>query len=398
MNRSHLYLRYVPGILLACCALCAHAEDRGVFIGTARYKGEKRGSLLTTRFDANDMHNTLIGQGVLGKNSTDLLVGINRRQQILNTIKKRATGMGPKDTLYIYNSSHGTEDGKILAYDKGIAGKDIAAMLEGSRCGKVIIINDSCHSAAFKVEIDGKDVAHINACSKENVSWTTSARLDGMGHANSALTKWLIEGLKQGAADKDGNGEVSVTELTDWAGKAVAKNEDNDVSLDSYNNPPSRQNPNCTGGSLTVSKAGPGKPFLDQCLVPDVLKVEAADAVALLKTDGLKARQFPADIGKGRHFSADWAGTVVRQSPRSGVRVRPGVEVELVIASKDVRIVPDIRGMDPDAAEERIEARDLEADPPQPQIPFLLLPVVVYTLPGARTPLVKGSHVSYELG
>ncbi len=396
MYRSPRTVLLATALYLALLPLAGQAANRALFIGTAKYKDGRSTPLPTTRFDANDMRDTMIQQGMVKPGNTGLLIGRNTKQEILDALRKRTTGMGESDILYVYNSSHGTEDGEIQAYDEDIVPPDMADIIAKSGCKKVVFINDSCHSEAFQLEFDkgsGIVVSHINAASKENVSWSTSTPLKGMGHGTSAMTKWMIEGLTDGAADINGNGSITMKELTGWVSSAVKAFENNDVSLVSYNNPPSLQNVNCSGSNRVISAAQPGKPFISQRLVPKLVGLDREEALARLAADKLKPIVEPFTIPEKDWLRAAWAGKVCKQVPPRGQRTQVGSEVAIEVVSAEVRIVPNVYGKKPSKAYEAIKNKDLVPEHVSPtNVPN---PTVDYVNPIPRTAVVEKSTVRF---
>ena len=334
-------------ILLVLLAPSALAANRGLFIGTgyfeARAPGAKApGSLPDTRFDANDMYNTMIREGVMTQENADLLIGQNRKAQILQAVRDAGRNMGPGDTLYIYNSSHGNKAGEFTARDANISGAELSAAISGSGAGNVVFINDSCFSQRCQLNLPGKNVAQLYAAGDKQVAWSSTTPLEDMGHVNGAMTKYIIEGLTDGAADINGDGKITTAELNAWVRVGVRTSERDVKNLHGYKNNVRGQKPGASGGAITVTTGDPNKDFKGQRLVPNVTRLPPEEALARLENDDLKGVRTPLVIAAGKYLGGWWAGRVVKQMPPRGMRVDPGTTVTIHIASKDTALVPEV--------------------------------------------------------
>jgi beta-lactam-binding protein with PASTA domain len=332
-------------VTLTAVVLCtiAHAANHGVFIGTAKYTAPGCAPLPDTRFDANDMANTMIREGMVPQDKAKVVAGKNTKAQVLQAIANQSKNMGPNDTLYIYNSGHGGSGGKLWASDASITGAEMSAVIAKSGCGKVVLVNDSCHSGAFKLKVPGKKIAQVNAAAADKVAYSSTTPLPQMGHNNGAMTKYVIEGLTNGAADVNGDGQVSAKEIAAWSAVGVRNSEQGGQSH-GYLNTTATQNPNFSGDDVTMTAATPNKAFIGQRLVPNVTGDTVDTAQSKLRKDGLTSIRRVSSMPKKDWIPASWAGCVERQVPVAGMRVAPGASIDLYIIHPMTTTVPNVIG------------------------------------------------------
>jgi streptogramin lyase len=150
---------------------------------------------------------------------------------------------GPGDLALIYISCHGVLDDRGRLYYAAtdtdrelLAATAIPAawlneQLDDCRCRRQIVILDCCHSGAFakgakgdgalalRDRFEGRGRVVLTASRATEYSFEGDRVLgDGV---SSVFTDVLVEGLRSGDADRDGDGVVTVTELYDYAYEAV---------------------------------------------------------------------------------------------------------------------------------------------------------------------------------
>jgi hypothetical protein len=120
---------------------------------------------------------------------------------------------GDDETALLYFSGHGVinELGGFLVtpdhrqYDEGISMNEILMLANQSRCTNKIIILDCCHSAAITAPtLTHGSISHIN----EGVTILTASKQDEVAmevNGKGVFTNLLLEALKGGAADVNGN-------------------------------------------------------------------------------------------------------------------------------------------------------------------------------------------------
>lgn len=110
------------------------------------------------------------------------------------------------------------------------------------------------------------------------------------------------------------------------------------------------------GTTVALEVAGPRKPppVPVTVEVPRLVGLRAADARSQLRELGLRVTQRPVE-------STEPKGTVVSQSPPPGTDLRKGQAVLLTVSTGPARVsVPDVVGLDEDAARQDLEAAGFE--------------------------------------
>jgi uncharacterized caspase-like protein len=144
------------------------------------------------------------------------------------------------DLLLLHLSSHGIkdEDGHLYfaAADTELADLDATAVASGwlkklmdqSRSRRIVLTLDCCHSGAFargmlarsdpsmhlKERLEGRGRAVLTA--SDSIEYAFDGDELSQRGEPSLFTSALVEGLETGAADRDEDGQVSVSELYDY--------------------------------------------------------------------------------------------------------------------------------------------------------------------------------------
>ena len=103
-----------------------------------------------------------------------------------------------------------------------------------SRSQRQVVILDCCHSGAFSTGMTAKDGGTVNVLPKLGgegrailtASDSTKYAFEQEGFELSLYTHFLVEGLEKGAADQDGDGEISIDELYEYVREKVKNNND----------------------------------------------------------------------------------------------------------------------------------------------------------------------------
>jgi hypothetical protein len=210
-------------------------------IATASYADSRLDRLDAALRDADEMAEVLGNPRVGGYDVISVLDG--RARDISIAIEKFLAGRGRDDEVLIYLSCHGLLDEWDRLYfaaadtDKdhltstGVAAEWLLGRLEETRSTRQIVILDCCHSGAFArsrgkgaddAELglkqffpQGRGRALLAASRAMQRSWVG----DSIGGvvASSVFTGALVEGLRTGAADTNGDGLISVDEAYEYA-------------------------------------------------------------------------------------------------------------------------------------------------------------------------------------
>jgi hypothetical protein len=147
--------------------------------------------------------------------------------------------------IYFYFSGHGAPDASggasyIVPADgdpkyldaTAIAMKDVLTKLGQSKAREVLAVVDSCFSGAggrsvlppgarplvrVREELAPAQLALFSASSGNEISGPVAAGNGGL------FTKYVLDGLGSGAADVNGDGQVSLSELSQWVTPRVAR-------------------------------------------------------------------------------------------------------------------------------------------------------------------------------
>lgn len=228
-----------------------------VIVGVSKYQYPN----LTLRYadrDAEELYKLLLTSNGGGFQS-DHICKLTNEQATTSNITRALRSFLKKpareDLVLIYFACHGSPDPDrpdnvyLLTYDtdpNDIAGtalpmEDIDRALKGIlHSEKVIILADTCHSAAIGGGIGGRrsvvdDSKLMNrylqdmSRSKGGVALLTSAEANEVsfedmkwGGGHGVFTHYLLEGMR-GAADRDGNGMVTIGELFEYVRDNVKK-------------------------------------------------------------------------------------------------------------------------------------------------------------------------------
>ena len=150
---------------------------------------------------------------------------------------------GPRDLALVYLSCHGVLDDRGRLYYATVdTDRELLAatavpsawlneQLEDCRARRQILVLDCCHSGAFakgakgegglalRERFEGRGRVVLTGSRATEYSFE-HGHVVGEG-ASSVFTRALVEGLRSGDADRDGDGAVSVSELYDYAYEVV---------------------------------------------------------------------------------------------------------------------------------------------------------------------------------
>lgn len=190
------------------------AKTGAISLGTSTFK---RGSdLPACEDDAQHMADVLYQEGIVNE-KIEPLVGPNRKKIIEYKIKREAKALEEGDTLIIFNSSHGSKVNGIVTFDGYISDQELSEWISESKCSKVLLINDSCFSGKFELNLPDKEVCQINSSSAPMVSFVSEVDTFGYWNVrNSVFTKYLVEAMRPSNSDKNGDGNATAGEILDY--------------------------------------------------------------------------------------------------------------------------------------------------------------------------------------
>jgi hypothetical protein len=166
------------------------------------------------------------------------------RSDILGGLSWLATSVPPGGRIYFYFSGHGApapdQSTYLLPYDgdpkdvadSAVATSEVMARLGATKAREVLAVLDSCFSGAGGRSVlppgarplmrihDSEPPSHL-------AMFTASAgdEISGLAPGGSAglFTELVTQGLGTAAADADGDGQITLQELSDWVSPRVAR-------------------------------------------------------------------------------------------------------------------------------------------------------------------------------
>ncbi|MBP5976044.1 SUMF1/EgtB/PvdO family nonheme iron enzyme [Brasilonema sp. CT11] len=168
-----------------------------------------------------------------------------QRQEMEDAIENLFADRQKEDLLLFYFSGHGIKDeyGKLylsttsttrkqnnrLFKPSAVAANVLQESMNKSRSQRQVIILDCCFSGAIAQGLTVKDDGSVNL--QEQLggkgrailtsSTSTQYSFEQEGSDLSIYTRYLVEGMEKGAADRDGDGWISIDELHEYASSKV---------------------------------------------------------------------------------------------------------------------------------------------------------------------------------
>jgi formylglycine-generating enzyme required for sulfatase activity len=167
-----------------------------------------------------------------------------QRQKMEDAIYELFSERQKEDLLLLYFSGHGItdENGRLylstrvthkrngsLVIPSAVAAGSLHDSMNRSRSQRQVIILDCCFSGAIAQGLTVKDDGTVNI--KQQLggkgrailtsSSSTQYSFEQEGSELSIYTRYLVEGIEKGAADRDNDGSISVNELHEYASSKV---------------------------------------------------------------------------------------------------------------------------------------------------------------------------------
>jgi molecular chaperone DnaJ len=158
--------------------------------------------------------------------------------QIMQTIERFFAGRARADTLLLHMSCHGIRDDEGALYfaasntdreliaSTAISSEFLKLQLRRCRAHSIVVLLDCCFSGAFLTgiksdtevhvaeDLSGLGIAVLTATNRTEYAWEGDHLLQ-LEPAPSKFTAEIIDGLRSGDADHDGDGRIAVDELYD---------------------------------------------------------------------------------------------------------------------------------------------------------------------------------------
>ena len=214
----------------------ATGASHALIIATGRYTDQGLGDLRSPSRDAEEFAQVLADPKVGGFAVRSMVnePGDMIREEIEGFFADRH----PRDLLVLYLSCHGVKDAAGRLYftatttklnrlaASGVSSDFIYEQADRCRAGKVLLLLDCCYSGAYLkghrarageraglTQLNGRGRAVIT--SSTALEYSFELNTDGVGSpaVPSVFTAVLVEGLRTGKADRDGDGLISVDDL-----------------------------------------------------------------------------------------------------------------------------------------------------------------------------------------
>ncbi|MFN5991099.1 MAG: caspase, EACC1-associated type [Dolichospermum sp.] len=130
--------------------------------------------------------------------------------------------------FYFSTSSTKKKNASFLPY-LAVAASYVHECMKKSKSKRKVVILDSCFSGAFSQGMTAKDGGFINigqhlggqGTAILTASTSTQYAYEEEGSEFGIYTRYLVDGIKTGAADKDGDGSISIDELHEYVSSKV---------------------------------------------------------------------------------------------------------------------------------------------------------------------------------
>jgi hypothetical protein len=212
-------------------------------IGNTEYQDPRLAGLATPSYDVTGLAEVLSDSGVGNFDNVTTFVNemsANIRLEIESFFAEKKRD----DLLLLYFSGHGVRDDRGYLYlalkdtrhnrlrATAIPASFITSEMDASRSRRQVLILDCCHSGAFAQGMKGtpgeavgtasafKGTGYgrvvLTASDATQYAWESEGSLVVGKALNSVFTRYLIEGMRTGVADRDADGWVGLDELYDY--------------------------------------------------------------------------------------------------------------------------------------------------------------------------------------
>jgi hypothetical protein len=215
-----------------------------LLIGISEYDGEALTRLPGTQADLQAMQRVLQNPDVGAFEQVEVLQNPNRTQMELAIDTLFTDNRNRDDLILLYFSGHGvrddsgdlyfavsntqkTEQGKIRT-STAVRASEVQRYMTQSRSKRQVLILDCCFSGAFARDMTAKDAeatvdvkTQLGGEGRAVLTSSTATQFSFEKQGASLYTTYLVQGLETGAADKDGDGQITVDELHEYAREKV---------------------------------------------------------------------------------------------------------------------------------------------------------------------------------
>lgn len=223
--------------------------NRALIIANSLYDDDHFATLPAAAADATQLA-AVLGDPAIGGFDVETLVDVGQREA-MRTLESFFTRAGRDDLLLLHLSLHGWKDLRNRLYfvmrdterdypgSTAVAAETVGTFMGESRSRRVVVLLDCCYSGAFTLNAVRRDAGTPTVDIAEpfagngRVVLTASTALQYSHEGEqdvrysrtpaqpSVFTSAVVSGLRDGAADLDGDGLVSVDELYDYVHEQV---------------------------------------------------------------------------------------------------------------------------------------------------------------------------------
>ncbi|MHA2156569.1 MAG: C13 family peptidase, partial [Candidatus Hodarchaeales archaeon] len=152
---------------------------------------------------------------------TDMPVNVSANfQHFNNTFNYLAQRMDAKDSLFIYTTNHGWEEGLCLYYYETVSPEHFVEVLTPIEYAKMIIVMEQCNSGLFIDYLSGPNRVIMTAASATESSWscdTEGSYDEFVYHFMVAVNMRLPDGTNVSWHDSNGDNFISMREAFNYA-------------------------------------------------------------------------------------------------------------------------------------------------------------------------------------
>jgi hypothetical protein len=215
-----------------------------LLIGVSNY-GDGLASLPGTQTDIQEMQRVLQNPKVSGFDAVDLLSNPDPFEMQLAIEKLFSENRSRDDLILLYFSGHGVkaDDGTLyfatrvtqknqqgrIFTSTAVPSSFIQTCMSQSRSKRQVLILDCCFSGAFANDMKAKQAAdeaidvraQLGGEGRAVLTSSTATQVSYEREGTSIYTRYLVQGLETGAADRDSNGQITINELHEYAKEKV---------------------------------------------------------------------------------------------------------------------------------------------------------------------------------
>ncbi|GEM_PF-2963759 len=210
-----------------------------LLIGVSNY-GTGLSSLPETQEDIRAMQRALLNPKVGGFDVAELLSNPDPTQMQMAIERLFSENRGRDDLILLYFSGHGFKDDKSTLYfatrlteknpqgrirtSTAVPASALQNYMSQSRSKRQVLILDCCFSGAFANDMKAKQAdeavdvkTQLGSEGRAVLTSSTANQSSLGGEGTSIYTRYLVQGLESGAADRDGDGQIMIDELHEYA-------------------------------------------------------------------------------------------------------------------------------------------------------------------------------------